>query len=833
MPCLERMWTSCGDDDHKHVAEAMSWIVSTDAAKALARHVEHKHIRAVARQYLLDHPELGIPALAQTARPGSDAYRNALLTWLVRRGPAGALALCQTDAQRAMVQGCTLAPRADVATTLPPVLADPPWRKARRKVRASKWLELAPLEHPESVVWSDEQRAPHAHSVTHEKALDWWPSVYDHDTQTLSRASRWEVWDLCFRAHDDQILEIWNTGPECDWEWACSGTVLQLLARTGAAGIDGWLRNAPTKLSAAIHALRWIRSPRVAPLIADGLARYKSCKGLAREWLQAFPEEAAIGLLPVALTKGGDAARAALRVLANGGAQDTIRAAADRYGAEARAEVDVLLDFDPLDDLPKKLPKRPAWLVPEQLSPPESKAGGCLPPEAVTALCEMLAFTPLEPPYAGVEQVRESCTADSLARFSWDLFQLWRAADGSGKPDWCLLQLALFGDDETARTLTPLVRRWPGEARHQRAKKALDVLATIGTDVALMHLYGIGQKLKFKALKTAAAEKIEHVAQQRGLTPLELADRLVPDLDLEPDGTLTLDYGPRQFTVGFDESLKPFVRDASGKVLKSLPKPGKGDDAERAKAAKKRWSAMKKDARDVARTQITRVELVMTSRRRWEAGTFRTFLVEHPLLIHLVQRLVWGVYDDQGALTATFRVAEDRTMSDLDDEAFALPDDATVGVPHRIELDELGLANRWGEVFTDYEILQPFPQLGREVHHLNDLQKKGYALDLVQGQKVHFGKVVGLEDAGWRSGLPQEGGCVLEYLRPMGDDWEAELLLDPGIIAGDPSFEPLQELGAVVVRAKGTEGDAGRQKLSEVDPLLLSELIRDLTGLTR
>ena len=49
------------------------------------------------------------------------------------------------------------------------------------------------------------------------------------------------------------------------------------------------------------------------------------------------------------------------------------------------------------------------------------------------------------------------------------------------------------------------------------------------------------------------------VAENRGLTMAELEDRLAPDLGLDSSGSLTLDFGPRQFTVGFDETLKPVV----------------------------------------------------------------------------------------------------------------------------------------------------------------------------------------------------------------------------------------------------------------------------------
>ena len=88
----------------------------------------------------------------------------------------------------------------------------------------------------------------------------------------------------------------------------------------------------------------------------------------------------------------------------------------------------------------------------------------------------------------------------------------------------------------------------------------LDVLTEMGSEVALMNLYGISQKLKFKGLKNKAKEKVQEVAEQRGLTELQLADRLVPDFDLDARGSTTLDFGARQFTVGFDERLRPIVR---------------------------------------------------------------------------------------------------------------------------------------------------------------------------------------------------------------------------------------------------------------------------------
>lgn len=157
-----------------------------------------------------------------------------------------------------------------------------------------------------------------------------------------------------------------------------------------------------------------------------------------------------------------------------------------------------------------------------------------------------------------------------------------------------------------------------------------------------MLLNGIARKIKFKALQEHAREKINIVAENRGLTMAELEDRLAPDLGLDSSGSLILDFGPRKFTVGFDETLKPVVCDANGKVLKDLPKPNQSDDKTLATDAVNLFKQLKKDVRAIASQQITRLEQAMCQRRRWTAEQFRLFLVEHPLVRHLTRRLLWG-----------------------------------------------------------------------------------------------------------------------------------------------------------------------------------------------
>ncbi|MEK8174305.1 DUF4132 domain-containing protein [Streptomyces sp. M19] len=50
---------------------------------------------------------------------------------------------------------------------------------------------------------------------------------------------------------------------------------------------------------------------------------------------------------------------------------------------------------------------------------------------------------------------------------------------------------------------------------------------------------------------------------------------------------------------------------------------------------------MKKDVRTVATAQVRRLEDAMVAGRGWTTAEFRELFVSHPLLSHLVRRLVW------------------------------------------------------------------------------------------------------------------------------------------------------------------------------------------------
>lgn len=561
------------------------------------------------------------------------------------------------------------------------------------------------------------------------------------------------------------------------------------------------------------------------PMLAVAL---KSKAGIvATEWFANNKEHARVGLTSVAKGKGALAEAAKQRLQELGSSLD----------GKPIAKLPVMPSPAWFSDtaIDKKTAKAIAWLD-TTILPDLDIAGHRLSPEHVRALIGQLVTADFAAAPQAVAEVTARATATSRDAFAWRLFQAWQEHGANAKEKWAFAAIGLIGADQCARKLAPLVRTWPGESQHQRAVLGLDVLGRIGTDVALMMLNGIAQKVKFKALQERAREKMAEIAAHRGMTAEQLADRLVPDLDLEDDGSKTLDFGPRSFKVGFDEALKPFVIDAAGTKLSELPKPNSKDDASIASAASEVWKAMKKDVRALAAIQILRLELSMANSRRWVGHEFKAFFVEHPLMIHLVKRVVWGVFDGasaRAALISSLRVAEDRSFCDAHDNSYALSDDAIVGIAHPLMLTPASLA-RWRRLFTDYELIQPFEQLTRACFTLTPDELAQASLNRFAGRTVETKRVLALLNAGWRKGSPQDAGQIGEVYKPIRPGLSATLPLEQGLNASGMEYvDPSQTLGAIEFSRDETTWWQRKDlfTLSEVDPISLSEVIRDIERL--
>ncbi|MBJ6763779.1 DUF4132 domain-containing protein [Myxococcaceae bacterium JPH2] len=561
----------------------------------------------------------------------------------------------------------------------------------------------------------------------------------------------------------------------------------------------------------------------LVPYIAAWFAGKKD-KPRARAWLMRHPRIAAAGCLSLALDGSGaeqEAATRVLRYLASMEQRGTILELAAQGGAKDVAAVTALLDADPLAAPKVKKPELPAYASPAKLPALTTRDGRRLSAAEVETLLVQLAFSVSDEPHPGVLHAREALTEASRAAFAWALFEAWGKAKYDAKQSWCLQVVGFLGDAECARKLTALAREWPGENASKRAEAALDALYNQGSETALVLINLLAEKSRFPAFKTAARERIDLLARRRGLTADELADRLVPTFGLDDAGGTVLDFGPRKFSVGFDEALRPLVRNEAGELLKDLPKPAKSDAAAKAKDAAARFTGLKKDVRSVASLQVKRLERMLMSQRSVAAADFIAFFVKHPLVFHLTRRLLWAVLD--GARRVPFRVAEDGTFATVKDDAFKLPADARVVVAHPVHIEASQQA-AWGQVFADYELIVPFPQLGRPVFAAQATEK-GAVSQRFQGVKVPTKALRGLESRRWSRDISDGGGISTYYCfvdRPGARPVMAWLHFEPGFIVGMDAEEATQTLGELRL-----DGCA----FQELDPVSFSELMFDIERL--
>lgn len=801
-----------GSECRKLALEMLAALPTDQAFMMLLNRSQERYVRPALLSAMAAFPARAARLMAPRAANDPDV-RNLLRAHLLRH-PA-------VEAPVSLPEALPDAP----ASALPRVLAEPPWTHRRPQ--------------PKSVVLKDVP-VPAAHLTWLPGEREEWRELRGYWT---TQVQNWKAMAAAIRARNNHYRDhrLFEAGPEeialpllADWvpgdTWGSEHWGKRITARFGMDALPAMLRLAARDPHVSGVVLLPYATPEVADMMADWLARLKTARAFAVTWLARHREAAARLLLPPALGVAGARRRnaeLALRHLHLETGVDVIAVAAS-VSAQAGAAIRTLIEIDPLDVLPAKLPVIGDWadlkVLPQVLLEDGATA---LPADAAKNLLMTAALSKQDAIYPGLPLAVEVCDRASLAEFAWAVFGCWQDVDAPSKDAWVLTALGWFGNDETVRRLSPLIRAWPGESQHARAVTGLDVLAQIGSEVALTHLNSIAERVKFKGLKARAQEKVSDIAAALGLSRDQLSDRLVPRLGLDDAATLVIDYGPRRFTVGFDEQLKPYVLDAEGKRRKDLPKPGAKDDQGLAPEEHKRFAALKKDVRTIASDQIHRLERSMVDQRRWTAEEFHMVLTGHPLLWHLVRRLVW--ITDTGL---SFRLAEDRTLADAEDDEITLPEGATVRVAHPVDLSDT--LQTWGEVFADYEILQPFAQLNRPTHAFapgDNVPQLGRYVD----REVPVGRVLALTKRGWVRGEPQDNGYESWMTRPLPSGGALVACLDPGITVGMVDMFPELKFSSLWFSPSG-EGDwsaprNGGPSHFDVDAVTASELLSELESL--
>jgi hypothetical protein len=395
---------------------------------------------------------------------------------------------------------------------------------------------------------------------------------------------------------------------------------------------------------------------------------------------------------------------------------------------------------------------------------------------------------------------------------------------------------ALLGDDRLVPLLGSQIRQWADGTRGKLAEYGVQALALLGTDAALLTVdaLSIRYRTKKKNVGQAAVDAFAAAAERLGLTTDELGDRVVPWLGFEPGKQRLIDCGGRRFEmrIGPDFKLK-YVDLEKNKPVASLPKS----------APKEVLAAVKEQSatlREVVKAQLLRLENLLVRQHRWPVTRWRELFLNHPVLLPFAVRLVWGAYDAAGRLTATFRALEDRSLTDVNDNAVTLPEGGTIGMAHPLEVSE-DVRQTWRAHLADYEVEPPFPQFERPVVTPKPDQR---------GQKV-YGDLAGTginamtfrgraEKLGWHRGSVCDGGGVTSYVKSFplaGVDVFVEL---EGLYIGIGMEEEIKLQNIYFVRSGSVktggytydepsgDNDPRLVAFGDVPPVVFSEAMGDL-----
>lgn len=486
-------------------------------------------------------------------------------------------------------------------------------------------------------------------------------------------------------------------------------------------------------------------SPHVAELLARRMAGQSTrpttilCTD-SLLWLHRHPEAAVVGLVPAITAKRKASTLSvdlALREVRAGG-HDVIATTRRHYGEEVAARLDRRLADDPPERFPPNAvgdaDRELLATLAKELPRPELVATArALPDDAFLALLELLFVLDARFPSACIDQIQRACTKESLLDLAWALASVSeRERESHGdfdyrRRDWLLKSFAIFtnldGDVDADRLLGRLSPRMHGS----------EVVETLGlqrTEAAVRELVRISMRHP-RWLTRRIDRSLSAVSARRGRTMIDSFETFTPTLWSIPDRVIQLDYGPRAVTIRVDpptttfspqrhklsldpsEPHPPRLVDEHGRSIEHAP-PARassgsspGDDPWKVARAFEAFSAMVLEVTHIHRLRVEVLLHLATKDHSFRYDDLRARYIDHPELSVIVRGLLFVRCGDD-ASTSAFRVAEDGTLSNVDDELVTLDPGERVRMVRPKEMTEEG-TKRWQALFFDYAIVPLLP----------------------------------------------------------------------------------------------------------------------------
>jgi len=360
--------------------------------------------------------------------------------------------------------------------------------------------------------------------------------------------------------------------------------------------------------------------------------------------------------------------------------------------------------------------------------------------------------------------------------------------------------------------------------RTAQVKALTEYLSGNPSPTSLQMLLSIARRHRTNAVQVLAQTLVERIADERGWSTDELADRTIPTAGLDERGILDLEIGTRLYQAKLDAEDLLTLYNPDGKVVKNLPQVSEGPDKESAAEAKKALANARKELKQVHEFQAKRLYEALCVGRRWQLGEWQRYLLEHPIVGRLVQRLIWLGLDAQGEIVGSFRPLEDQSLTDSGDNAVDPTTFAGVQLAHR-SLFTSEQSEAWKQHLADYKIEPLFNQLDRPVL----VSTAGAAIEDRNGHIIEAFKLrSNAQKLGYERAQAEDGGWFTQYIKPFsGIGINAVIEFTGSPLPEENRAVALIEAKFVRAR-KGQRSGYGTQiALKEVPSVLLSEVWND------
>ncbi|MBD0403917.1 DUF4132 domain-containing protein [Flammeovirga sp. EKP202] len=425
------------------------------------------------------------------------------------------------------------------------------------------------------------------------------------------------------------------------------------------------------------------------------------------------------------------------------------------------------------------------------------------------------------------KQLIQILDKEKCGKFAKVLIQTFKETNADPKLKYYLTLAGLMGGDAVTSTLNTLFNQSLKERRVKMCEYILGALAMVSTNKALRIIDQVYRKMinKKPALSKVAQESLTVAANELNITLDELADRIIPNFDFE-DNFKAFEVEGEEYRAFINSDFKLNFLNEDNKFRKSIPKATSPE-------TKKELKEIEKGIREAVKGQTLRLERYLVEERRWKSENWLEYFLNNPILFVYANKLLWSVFDKNGAFVDSFYCDEDMCFYNAEGEEIELEEDHFISILHPIYLSDEQLS-AWETLVYENDIKTVFPLLERKVFKPNTAELNGNVTSLFKDKKVPKGApfvISRLEKKLWRKEA-SDGGAA-----DFSKEHSTEDVVAHPNISGPAMFYTENDafIGDIYFTRKGQYYYSTEHKnmltLKDVPPVFFSEVMADMQEL--